>query len=72
MVSKNFPRRVWDFDLKNSAKVIKMIPLAKLIDRTPIEAVTGETPDILEYVYFDFYYLVWYCTGKHLRMSKCH
>ena len=54
MVSKNCPWRVWDFGLKNTAKVIHMIPSAKLNDRTPIEAVTGETPDISEYVDFDF------------------
>ena len=58
MVSKNCPRRVWDFGLKHAAKVMQMIPSAKLNGRTPIEAVTGETPDMLEYVDFDFYDLV--------------
>ena len=38
--------------------------------RTPIEAVTGETPDISEYVYFDSYDLVWHHTGKHPIVSK--
>ena len=36
-----------------------MIPSEKLNGRTPIEKVTGEIPDILEYVDFDFYDLVW-------------
>ena len=46
MVSKNFPRRVRDFGLKHSAKVIKIITPAKLNIRTPIEEVMRETPDI--------------------------
>ena len=49
-----------------------MILSAKLNGRTHIEAVTGETPDILEYVGFDFYDLVWYHTGKYPRVSKEH
>ena len=50
MVSKNFPRRVWYFGLKHAANVMHMIPSEKLNDRTPIEVVTGETPDISEYI----------------------
>ena len=54
MVSNNCPRRVWEFGLKHTAKVIHMIPSEKL---NPIEAVMGETPDILEYV--DFGFMIW-------------
>ena len=43
MVSKNLPRRVWDFGLKHATKVIHMIPSARLNGITPIESVTGET-----------------------------
>ena len=71
-MSKNFPRRVWDFGIKYAAKFIHIIPSAKLNGRTPIEAVTEEKPDILEYVDFDFYYLVWYHTGKDPIVSKEH
>ena len=49
-----------------------MIPSEKLNSRTPIEAVTGETPDILEYVDFYFYDLMWYHTGDHICVSKDH
>ena len=59
MVSNNCPRRVWYFVLKHAANVIHMIPSAKLNGITPIEAVTGETPDILVCVDFDLYDLVW-------------
>ena len=47
-----------------------MILSEKLNGRTPIEAVTGETPDISEYVDFDFYDLVCYHTGHHPNVSK--
>ena len=72
VMPNNFPRRVWDFGLKHAAKVIHMITSVKLNGRTPIEAVMGEIPDILDYVYFDFYNLVWYHTRKHPSVSKDH
>ena len=65
-------KRVWDFGLKRATKVIQMIPSEKLNGRTPIEKVIGETPDISEYVDFDFYDLVWYHTGKYPRVRKDH
>ena len=58
MVSKNFLRRIWYFGLKHATKVIHMIPSEKLNSRTPIEAVTGETLDISEYVDFYLYVLL--------------
>ena len=33
---------------------------AKLQGRTPLEALTGETPDISQYLDFWFYYLFWF------------
>ena len=72
MVSKDCPRRVWDFGLKNVTNVIHMIPSEKLNVRTPIEAVTVETPDISEYVEFYLYDLVWYHAGNHPRVIKEH
>ena len=59
MVSSNFPRRVCEFGLKHAVKVIQVISSSKLNGRTPIESVTGETLDILEYVDYDLYDLVW-------------
>ena len=35
-----------------------------------MEAVTGKTPDISEYLDFDFYNLVWYFPGVHPSISK--
>ena len=72
MVSKNYPRRVWEFGIKHATKVIQMIPSAKLNGRTPIEAVTGVTPYISEYADFDFYDLMWYHTGKNPSMINLY
>ena len=49
-----------------------MITSIKLNGITPIESVMGETLDILEYIDFDFYDLVWYHTGKHPRVINEH
>ena len=70
MVSKHFPRKVWGFGLKHAAKVIHMIPSAKMNGRTPNEEVTGETSDISYYVDFDLCDLVWCHKVKHTRVSK--
>ena len=43
----------------HAVKVTQMIPSAKINGITPIEAVTGETPYISEYVDTNFYGLVW-------------
>ena len=49
-----------------------MITSIKLNGITPIESVMGETLDILEYIDFDFYDLVWYHKGKHPRVINEH
>ena len=51
---------------------MQMITSAKLNGRRLIEEVTGEIPDISEYVDFDFYYIVWYHTGMYPTVSKEH
>ena len=42
----------------------------KLQGRTPLELITGETPDISEYLYFGGYDRVWYKQGAGLRETK--
>ena len=71
-MSNNFPRRILDFGLKHSTKVIQMIPSAKLNGRNPIESLTVKTPDISDYVDFDFYDFLWHHTGRHPSVSKEH
>ena len=39
-------------------------------DRSGYEIVTGRTPDISEYLDFDFYDLVWYWHSAHLSLSE--
>ena len=70
MVSKNFPRRVWEFGLKHATNVIQMIPSSTLNGRMTIESVTGENPDISDYVNTNFYDLVWYHKGRHPKVIK--
>ena len=70
MVSKGVPKRLWDFGLKHSAKIMQMLPRNNLRGRTAFEHVTGKTPDISEYIDFDFYDLVWYYPGVHPSISE--
>ena len=69
MRSKNVPKRLWDFCLKHSAKVMQFLPRATLNGQTGYEYVTGKTPDISEFIDFDFYDLVWYSPGAHMSIS---
>ena len=39
-------------------------------DRTGYEMITGKTPDISEYLDFDFYDLVWYWRAPHPSMTS--
>jgi len=70
MQSKNAPKRVWDFCLKHSAKIMQFLPRPSLNGRTGYEHVTGKTPDISEFIDFDFYDLVWYSPGAHMSISE--
>ena len=61
MARTNAPKKLWDFcatytaDLRNRLA----LPLFQLHGRTPIEALTGNTPDISEFLEFDWYQPVW-------------
>ncbi|GFH55424.1 hypothetical protein CTEN210_11900 [Chaetoceros tenuissimus] len=58
MVRRNVPAKVWDFGLVWEAEIYTRT--AKPGGRTGIEAVTGETQDISEWLNFEFYDLCWY------------
>ena len=51
------PRRLWSYGLPHIAKVMQHTAsyAGNLEGRTPIEKLTGETPDISEYLDFGFY-----------------
>ena len=54
MRESNVPKRLWDYGIKHAARIGNYISKRRLDDRTPWEAVTGDTPDISEYLDFDF------------------
>jgi hypothetical protein len=59
MVSKGAPKRLWDFGLVHQAEIMSRMSRGGN-GRTGYESVTGETPDISEWLDFDFYDWVWY------------
>lgn len=62
---RNVPPRLWDWGIKHHAKLMQFLPRQDLDGRTGYEEVVGCTPDISEYLDFEFYDLVWYFKEKH-------
>ena len=62
MIRKNMPRRLWDYGIQWVCEITQRTSNSHFVlsDRTPIEAVTGETTDISEYLDFGFYDRVWF------------
>ena len=62
MVRSRVPRKFWDYGMRWVCKVMQRTSTQAggLNGCTPIESVTGETTDILEYLDFGFYNPVWY------------
>jgi hypothetical protein len=69
MVRKKVPRRLWDFGLMYEAGILNRIPKGNS-GRTGLEIVTGETPDISEWVDFEFYDRVWFYDHKKIEMDS--
>ena len=61
---KKVPRRLWDFLAEHLSKLMTFIP-RRASGRTGHELVTVQTPDMSEYLDFDFYDLVWYLVDEH-------
>ena len=57
MLKKDVPLRLWDYEFTWVCEVDNICAnLSKYADgRTPLEIITGETPDISEYLDFEFY-----------------
>ena len=53
------PPRVWDYMMQYECDILARTVQAG-DNRTPYEMITGETPDISEYVDFEFYDWVWF------------
>ena len=62
MFRTNCPRRLWSYGLPHVCAIMRLTAsyAGRLQGRTPLEAITGETPDISEYLDFGFYDLVWF------------
>ena len=68
MTKRKVPRRLWDFGLVWACEIGNMTVSSSRYanGRTPLEYITGETPDISEYLDFGFYDWVTYCTNAGL------
>ena len=68
MTKKDVPRRLWDFGLNWVCETGNItVSSSRYADgRTPIEIITGETPDISEYLDFSFYDWVTYRSNAGL------
>ena len=69
MRKRNIPNRLWCFGLEHQARLMNFIPRGRN-ERSGYEIVTGRTPDISEYLDFDFYDLVWYWRSAHPSLSE--
>ena len=56
---KNMPRHLWDFALVWCAEIFSCTYNAKT-QRTGLERLTGDTPDISEWLDFDMYDQIWF------------
>jgi hypothetical protein len=59
MTTKTVPKRLWDFGVVHQGELMSRTARGKN-GRTGYEDVVGETPDISEWMDFDFYDLIWY------------
>ncbi len=63
------PHQLWCFGLEHQTRLMHFIPRGQH-DRSGYEMVTGKTPDVSEYLDFDFYNLVWYWWSLHPSLFK--
>ena len=66
------PRALWSYEISYVAKIMQITApfAADLQGRTLLEALTGETPDISQYLYFGFYDRVWFKEDAGLGETK--
>jgi Reverse transcriptase (RNA-dependent DNA polymerase) len=72
MRQKSVPRRLWDYGFRWVCEITSRTANTVFAaeGRTPIEMITGETPDISEWVDFGFYDPVWYRDNAGLAEIK--
>jgi hypothetical protein len=59
MLKKKVPTRLWYYGLVYESSILNRIPRGSQ-QRTGLEMVTGQTPDISEWIDFEFYDCVWF------------
>ena len=72
MFRSGCPKELWGYGLPHIAKIMQRTASysGTLDGRTPLEDLTGETPDISEYLDFGFYDWVWYKENAGIGESK--
>jgi hypothetical protein len=62
MAAKKVPKRLWDYGIVWVCEIMQRTTSSSIYadGRTPLEIITGETPDISEYLDFGFYDWVYY------------
>ena len=68
MLKRKVPPRLWDYGLVYESNILNRIPRGPH-QRTGIELVTGETPDISEWLDFEFYDRVWFYDQKKIEID---
>ena len=63
MIKKGSPKRVWGYGFVHQSGVLSRLAWGQN-GQTGIEEVTGNTPDISEWLDFDFYDRVWWLDTK--------
>ena len=69
MITKTVPRRLWDYGLVYESEIMSRMARGPE-GRTGMEEITGDSPDISEWLDFDFYDLVWYWHAPHLPLTE--
>ena len=66
------PHDLWDYGIRWVCEVMQWMASTSghLNARTPLKQLTGETPDIPEYLDFSFYDLCWYNDNAGLGETK--
>ena len=72
MLKQQVPNRLWDYGICWVCEIMQRAASnsGRLHGRTPLEQLTGETPDISEYLDFSFYDWCWYNDNAGLGETK--
>ena len=72
MLKKKIPKRLWDYGINWVCEVMQCTASTSgdLSGRTALEQLTGETPEILEYLDSTFYDWCWYNANAGLGETK--